>query len=427
MMRAAATGLFAAVAGVVGGLVCLAFGAAFDAAGEWYAGSIPFVAFALPLAGVAELALYRILSLPADMGMADVARAARRGEPVSPRLAPAVFAASCMSAAFGASVGKEAAAAQLGASAASCVREAVLRAARRVSDDDAARDPDGGRAALCGMAAGVGALLVAPVSGALFAIENARRREGGPYGRSHKGVHGAESDSASGHVEGEPCSISSQSGRGCGLCAALVSSLAACGTVALLGGRPFLPPEARAFAIAHDAASLPYDHIGVLVLVALACFVAGAVFVRALRALQKGGRQLVRSPFLRVAAGGALLAALLGSTGLSCCGGSGFALLPGAFTSQADASATCVKIAATLISLGLGFKGGSVMPVLASGALLGSLLGGCAGAPSVLAAACGMLAFFASASRCPLTACAMAVEFFIAPSVVPAIGAALHL
>lgn len=69
--------------------------------------------------------------------------------------------------------------------------------------------------------------------------------------------------------------------------------------------------------------------------------------------------------------------------------------------------AFALKALLTLCTFAGGFKGGEIMPVLATGACLGSTVG---------AGAVGAAAFFAACTKCPLTAAIMAVELFgIAP------------
>ncbi len=94
-------------------------------------------------------------------------------------LAPAILLGTCLTDLFGGSVGKEAAALQLGGSLASGVAGAVERRMRRAGAALALLGEDrAGTFVLCGMAAAFSALMFAPLSAALFAAEVSRSHVG---------------------------------------------------------------------------------------------------------------------------------------------------------------------------------------------------------------------------------------------------------
>lgn len=374
---------FAVAAGIGGGLAAAAFSMAFDAAGEWFQRHA-WAVFALPIVGVVELLIYRLGRLPIDMGMDSVAHCAREGRRLSPMLAPAIFLTSCLSAAAGVSVGKEAAAAQLGSAIASGLARLNKKLASLLDD---------GIVATCGMAAGVGALFGAPISGALFALETVRSRNG-------------FFDAT---------------------VASLVASVAACVTAHSVGMESFLPlpltlPCGLAFGggqglLAWLSEVSSRDAMKALV-VALACVLAGLLFARVLRGARAVYARAIPNPYVRVACGGVGIAAFIAITMSVESAGSGFALLDDACSGQVGLALLASKMITTFISLGAGFKGGSVMPMLALGAVMGSYVGSCLGLDSALATAIGMLSFFAASKKCPCTAAAMACELFAIPALV---------
>ncbi len=393
--------------------MAIALSAAFDAAWGWFCAN-PGALWALPAAGVAELVLYRALGLPAGFGGEDVARAARAGELVPLALAPAIFAATCLSVACGASVGKEAAAVQLCAAAAAGIALAARRVSGRACGAVApggARDSgdasasggaafagaacaDGGLVMQCGMAAGIGALFHAPVTGALMAFE----------ATGWSVLRGGRSSAAR---------------AGC----VLLASACAAAVAVVIEGRALLPGTISSLVFAQG---VPVAGWALLFGVVLVCAASGALYRVALRGVHAalarmnclvGGRDVM--PFAIVAVGGLALACAADGLGLQACGGSGFDLLPAAFAGAATPALVAAKMLLTMGALACGLKGGEIMPALVIGALLGSALASAAGAPASFApqaAAAGMLAFLAAARSCPLSACALGVELLVLPA-----------
>lgn len=147
-------------------------------------------------------------------------------------------------------------------------------------------------------------------------------------------------------------------------------------------------------------------------LVGVASAAAGTAFGWSLRALRRAFRRMRAHPALVAAAGGALLCALLLAFGWQRFEGSGLALLDDAFSGRAGTFDFAVKALLTALTLGVGFKGGEVMPALSVGALLGASCAGPLGAAPSFAAAMGAAAFFAAAARCPLAAVLLSAEAF---------------
>lgn len=70
------------------------------------------------------------------------------------------------------------------------------------------------------------------------------------------------------------------------------------------------------------------------------------------------------------------------------------------------------KATFTAVTLGSGFKGGEITPLLFIGAALGNVLSGVLGTPTDLFAALGLVAVFASATKTPLASAVLGVELF---------------
>lgn len=143
-----------------------------------------------------------------------------------------------------------------------------------------------------------------------------------------------------------------------------------------------------------------------------------AIFVELTHAVEAASSSLVAYPPLRPALGGALLLALLPLVGRDEIGLSlplyhdakaGVAIAAGAFA---------LKTLLTALTLGVGFPGGEVTPLLVMGATLGSTLAPLLGLPRAMLAAVGAVALLAGAVNVPITGVIMGVELFGGPAVV---------
>ena len=83
--------------------------------------------------------------------------------------------------------------------------------------------------------------------------------------------------------------------------------------------------------------------------------------------------------------------------------GGGFAMIAAAFV---------LKIVFTALTLGAGFRGGEIVPVLFTGCAFGTWIGPMLGLPHGFSGALGMAAVFCGATNCPLSAMMLAYELF---------------
>ncbi len=113
-------------------------------------------------------------------------------------------------------------------------------------------------------------------------------------------------------------------------------------------------------------------------------------------------------PFL----GGWLIVAAWLGLGLERHAGLGLNLIDQAFAQAMPWWESLLKAAFTAWSVGAGFKGGEVTPLFAMGALLGSAWGAVAPVPVPWLTALGLVAVFAGAARTPWACAVMAVELF---------------
>lgn len=340
-------------------------------------GAFPPLAYALPVCALASYALYQGLGIDHGFTSATVFSCARTNGAISAKLAPAILLGTALTLLGSGSVGKEAAALQLGGSLAAQVgllgshpvRSARL--ARILGDIAAAR----GTFTLAGMAAAFSALLFTPVAATLLVLEVAKL---------------ARHDLL----------------RWRTLCIPIASLVA--WRLAELFGVGRLWDSWRGFA-AIDSSGID---IAPLLFLCAACLAAGACFVWLLKSLRVLASRRVSRPWLRMLIGALLAMGFAALVGRSYCGTGSTQITQALAGGSLDAWAFAAKALLTLCCLGWGLKGGEVMPALCIGACLGSAVAAVCGADPATFAALGMVGVFSACSLSPLGSLALGVEAF---------------
>jgi H+/Cl- antiporter ClcA len=145
------------------------------------------------------------------------------------------------------------------------------------------------------------------------------------------------------------------------------------------------------------------------------------VFVMSTRRVKALGARIATWPPARPLIGGALVLAMMVAFGTREYLGLSLPLAESALGGN-DTSATifALKMLFTVITLGFGFYGGEVTPLLVIGAVLGAALAPLLGLPIALVAAVGYVAVFAGAASVPFACTIMAAELFGIQALVPA-------
>lgn len=147
------------------------------------------------------------------------------------------------------------------------------------------------------------------------------------------------------------------------------------------------------------------------VVFAVAVALVTVVFIELVHFLKKQGEQRVPRLSVRMFLGGVVLVALWKLSGTSDYLGLGVPTILRAFEDPAlPLTVFALKLVFTAIALGAGFPGGEVTPLFFVGAALGAALAHLLGIPVVLGAGVGLAAVFAAASNAPLALSIMAVE-----------------
>ena len=324
----------------------------------------PLIAL-LPLAGFAVAWLYGRIGSAVEAGnnlLIDEIHDPKRTIPL--RMAPLVLGGTVVSHLFGASVGREGTAVQMGGALADQLAH-VFRLG-----------PDNRRIVLmAGISAGFASVFGTPLAGALFGLEVL----------------------AIGRLR--------------------YDALPACLAAALAGdGVCLLWSAALGIHHTHYAVgSVPAPSVWPLAAVALAGALfglAGRLFANGTHALSGWLKRRVPYGPLRALLGGTVVAAAVFALGADRYVGLGIPTIQAAFAQPLAPWDWAGKMVFTIASLGSGFKGGEVTPLFYIGATLGNALAPPLHLPLGLLAGVGFVAVFAGAANTPVASTLMAMELF---------------
>lgn len=352
--------VFSAAVGAVCGLVGGAFAITVEEVTHLRQHT-PWLPWLMPVAGLAIAGLYRLLKLPLTIGTDEIIKTVQTQEHVSLKMAPAIFLSTALTHLTGGSAGREGAALQLGGS----IGVAMSRMSRLRNDDHRIFQ-------LCGMAALFSALFGTPIAATIFVIEIVE------IGKiNHRALL--------------PCLISA-------LTAKLVASA--------IGAPAELFPLAGGLAQTNALTLLQSGGVG------LCCGVVAILFCHAMHLSGHWLRKAVPNDFLRIALGGALVALLSFLLGTVDYQGSGMHVILNALQGNASPWAFALKILFTALTLGVGFKGGEIVPSFFVGATLGCVVAPLLGLDPALGAGIGIIATFCGVTNGALASLALSVELF---------------
>ncbi len=316
--------------------------------------------FLLPLAGLLTVAIYRLKPLQKNRGTNEIIDATLDGEPVSPLVAPAIFAATALTHLCGGSAGREGAALQLGGSAAS-----VLARVLKLKEEE--------RRVLimAGMSAVFAGLFGTPLTAALFCME-------------------FESVGTLFSPALLPCFLAAYT-------ASRVSGL--------------LGVHAEVFPL-ETATVLHLSVLARYALLAVAVAFLGIAMCWVFHKAEHLAQHYLPNPWIRVALGGTLVTVMTLIVGDHRFNGAGMDMALTAVGGSSEWYYFAVKMLFTAVTLAAGFRGGEIVPTFCIGATFGCLLGGLLGLEAGTAAAVGLVGLFCCATNSPLASIVLSIEMF---------------
>ncbi len=355
--------LIALLTGAAGGLVGSAFHLSVGFVTSLRA-SNSWLIYLLPAAGLLIVLIYRLFRT-VNKSTNTIIESIQSGQRVPIALMPAIFLSTVLTHLCGGSAGREGAALQIGGS--------IGNFAGRLCKLD---DADLRIATLSGMSAVFSALFGTPLTATVFALEVVS------VGVIHYSAF-------------VPC---------------LTASLAALGMSRLFG----IPGEHFMISAVSLQWSMLLRTAGLSVLIALLSIVFCLVMHGSEHALKK----YIPNDFIRVFAGGAVIAGLTLLLRTNEFNGAGMESIKTAIEEGfTRPDAFFWKLLFTAITLGSGFKGGEVVPCFFVGATFGCLIGPLLGIPAGFAAAIGLVCLFCGAVNCPVASILLSIELFGSGSV----------
>lgn len=314
----------------------------------------------LPFAGLIIVFLYHISGMDHDKGTNTVLEAVQTRAHVPARMAPLIFVATCLSHAFGGSVGREGAALQIGASIGN-----MLGGVSHLNDTDKRI------ITMCGMSALFSALFGTPVAAAIFSLEVAS------VGVIYYGA----------------------------MIPSMIAAIISYHVADFFGVIPvhFLLEHAPNTSLLSTFQT---------VLLAVLFSLVGILFCVVMHQIGKLYRKFIKNSYLRIFAGGCIIAVLTLLLGCQDYNGAGMQIITQAIHGEAKPEAFIVKLLFTALTLGAGFKGGEIIPAFYVGSTFGAIAAPLFGLDAGFGAALGLLGVFCSVVNTPLATMFLGIELF---------------
>lgn len=345
--------------GLLGGLLGAAFHYALHFVTHIRA-EFPWILYLLPMGGLLTIGLYRITGLRNNRGTNEIISAVLKGETVRLMIGPVIFLATSITHFFGGSAGREGAALQIGASAASGLAKVVTL-----------RDEEKKVLVMSGMSAVFAGLFGTPLTATIFTMEFA-----------------------------SVGTIFTPALLPCFLSAYVASSLS--------GYLGVLPEIATLVQGVQVSGILWLQLLGLAIGEGLLGIFMCLMFHQA----EHLAINAVKNDWLRILLGAGIIVAMTALTGDQRYNGAGMEMALKAVEGHADWYDFLLKMVFTAITLAAGFKGGEIVPTFCVGATFGCVFGSLLGLNPGLAAALGLVALFCSVTNSPIAALFLSVEMF---------------
>lgn len=320
----------------------------------------PWMIVGLPFAGLLIVFLYDKFGADVKNGTNSVIASINSDEKMHFIMTPLIFVSSIISHMFGASVGREGAALQMGASMGHTLAKAL-----KLDDNDQRI------LIMAGMSAAFAALFGTPLAAAIFAME-------------------VISVGVMYYAALVPC---------------LVSALTAFNLAKYLG------VEYAVYKLDIIPEFTPYT-IGMTALMGFLFAAVSIVICVTFALTERGLTRKFENPYIKIAVTGAAIVLLSLIFRDGSYNGLGTEIIADALAGKVVWYAFLIKLIFTTISLSGGYRGGEIVPSLFIGATFGCLLGSLIGMPPAFCAALGMVAVFCGVTNSPISSILIGVEMF---------------
>ena len=324
------------------------------------------IIYFLPLAGLLIIFIYHKANVVTSRGTNLVIHSIRHDEPIPFRMAPLIFVSTVITHLFGGSSGREGAALQIGGSLGNFLAEKL----KMTSAESARR-----RSIMVGMSASFSALFGTPLAATILPLEIST--VGIVYYSSFM-----------------PCAIAS-------LIAHYIAGL---------------------FGLKSEAVSLdlPAFDLRLFAFITILAALSGIVSVLFCVSMHRANQympKLIKNPYVRVFAGGAVIVLLTFLVGSQTYNGTGSDIIAACISGTVmegslPGYAFLLKILFTAITLSVGYKGGELVPTMFIGATLGHAFGVLTGIDPMLASCIGLGCCFCAVLNLPMTALLLCFEMF---------------
>ena len=321
----------------------------------------PRLIYLLPLGGLVIVFLYQHFDPDGGGSTNQIFVAVREHKPLSLRTAPLIFVTTVITHLFGGSSGREGAALLLGGSLSGQIGRRLQLEAR-----------DCRLMTMCGMAAGFAALFGTPLAASVFAME-------------------VVSVGVMYYAALLPCVLASVIAQRFSL---------------------FLGGEATAFSVSGIPQEADALLIAKLLLFGAACAGLAALVCIVFHNVGHLFKKWFPNRYVCIAVGGAVVVVLTLLLGTRDYNGAGTQVIERAMAGEASYAAFFIKLVMTAVTIGVGYKGGEIVPVLFIGSTFGAAYGGFFGLAPSFAAGLGMTAVFCGVTNSPMTSILLAYELF---------------
>ncbi len=322
--------------------------------------SYPWLIYLLPFGGLIIAGLYKLRKIEQDQGTNLVISAIHSEQDVPWDMAPLIIISTLITHLLGGSAGREGAALQMGGSL-GCSLGKLFRFDEK----------DKRVMIMCGMSAAFSALFGTPMAAAIFSMEMIS--VGIMYYNALV-----------------PCVISS-------LVAHAIANYYGC--------------KNELFLIEH-VPSFNIKNAVIFSALAILCALVSILFCVVLHQVEHLYKKLLKNQFLRVFAGGCIIALLTFIIGNHRYNGTGINIIEECINGNVRPEDFILKILFTALTLGAGFKGGEIVPSFYTGAAFGCLFGNLFGVSPTLCTAIGMISLFCGVTNCPISSLLISFELF---------------